>query len=184
MTYTYIEKLALHYDQYQQQKRYCVAPDNGGDMWSTMQNFDYWLKNFEIKVIPVLQFSSHNFDLFEIQYQLNFYKERLGDNIPFIFFAKRGATIEEMKKAGIAHKIKYIRSQIKNDWIHFFAAGWGKHDCSMLANMGENFSVDTIAYYNTVENMQLQLNDWGHFSENKIDCAKQNVIIANEILKT
>lgn len=182
MNASYIEKLAEHYSNNQLHNRYCVAPDVGGNMWDTMKNWDYWHDNYNIEVIPVLQFSNHNFDLYEIQYQLKFYKERIGNRIPFLFFAKRGATVEEMQKSGIIHKIKYIRSQIKNEWIHFFAAGWGKHDCLLLSKMGDNFSVDTINYYQAAEIPQRNLTEWGYFSEDKIECALHNVELANKIM--
>lgn len=182
MSANYIEKLAEHYNKYKGDCIYCVAPDVGGNMFETMKNWDYWHANYDIKVHPVLQFSNHTFDLSQIQYQLKFYKERLGESIPFLFFAKRGATVEEMFKYGIHHKIKYIRSQIKNEWIHFFASGWGKHDCMLLSKMGDNFSVDTINYYQAAEIPQRNLTEWGYFSENKIENAIHNANLANQIL--
>lgn len=179
----YIENLAEHYHQNFDENRFFVAPDQGGSPRDTMRNFDYWHDNFQIEVVPVLQFTSRFFDLRELQYQISFYKERLGHEIPFIAFAKRGATIEEMQRYGVMQKVKYLRSQIKNQWVHFFAAGWGKHDCLLLSKMGEKFSVDTINYYQAAEIPQRNLTEWGVFFENKVEAAKHNAELANKILQ-
>jgi len=182
MSNDYIDKLAEHYLKYKTDDNiYCVAPDKSGDYKTTIKQFEYYLSKYEYNISPVLQFPNHGFDWFTLKKQIDYYESTLKE-VPFIFFAKRGATATELQEADIIDKIQFIRKKLNTKWIHFFAAGWGKHEVFNFSKFDKNISIDTINYYQAAQTMQRNINDWGWGCGDKIKNSLFNVKLANKIM--
>ena len=181
MSYKYIENLAIHYSEYDHEKRYLAAPDVGGNMWETMKNFEYYITQYSNNVQPVLHYTSPYWDFSELKYQLDFYKERINDK-KFIFSGKGRANVELMKKYGAKHKINLIQKILKNHWLHIFGIGWGVHDCRELAKFGKSFSIDTINYYQAAEVLSRNANEWDNYETDRVKAAIINASKANNLL--
>ena len=182
MSPEYIDKLGEHYLKYKTDKNiFCVAPDKGGDYKTTIKQLEYYLSKFEYNVSPVLQFSGHDFNWIELKYQIEYYKDNL-PNIEFIFFAKRGAYSFELKEVEIVKKIDYIFEKLNCNWIHFFAAGWGKNEVKEFSKFSKNISIDTINYYQSAMVFNKNLSDWGWGCSDKIKNALYNVELANKLM--
>lgn len=182
MTNNYINNLAIHYAKYKTNNNIiCVAPDRGGDYKTTIKQFEYYLTNYEYNISPVLQFSGHDFNWYELKFQIEYYKQNL-KNVEFIFFAKRGAYSYELKDVEITKKIEYVLKELECKWIHFFAAGWGINEVKQFANFHKYISIDTINYYQAAVDYTKNLSEWGWACSDKIKNAQYNVQIANKIM--
>lgn len=177
----YMVKLAKHYQEHGQFERYfCAAPDVSKNPKKSMSNFLFWKNEGFPKVYPVLQFESRGFNWYSIEKQMDFYLSYLQE-IPFLFFAKRGSTAIECVNYKLNEKLEAIKQKYGVKWIHIFAGGWNKTDVATFSTVDSLDSIDSIAYYDRAKHDGNNYKDWGIMKGSMEVNAIANAHLVNQI---
>jgi len=141
----YLQQLAEHYRNHGKQKNvYCIAPDVFKNSHKSIRQYKEFIARYpDIKVVPVLQFSSTSIDLFNAKKQIDEYSRYSKSGMICISNNKFNSRkqYEELK-----YIVKKIRLKFKNVWIHVLGAGYSHNNVKDWIELGVN-SVDSISYY-------------------------------------
>lgn len=164
----YMQRLNTYYKKFARENTYCAAPDVFLNPFETVSNFQFWkLKNYH-PVCPVLQ-SSKRYDIKDILWQIDEYESE------FWFFSNPSLTGRQAQ--GKYRLLKQMCEKIRSmggKWIHCLGAGWNLQDIKDWWQLGLFDSMDSIAYYTSVQNNEYWTTNNDVF---------ENARLANDICK-
>lgn len=155
MDAVYMEKLAAHYEQFQGERIYAVAPDEFLNPKQTLKNWEYWHAcGYPADVVPVLQCTRKGtYDWKAIQEQALVYKEYSPD---FICFSNPGLRCLE-KTELLREMMSRVRRITGAKHLHNLGAGWDIQDICAWRDSGIFDSIDSISYYTEKRDKQTAL---------------------------
>lgn len=137
----YVNNLSI---KKQCEKVFCIAPDKFLNSQQSMYNFFKWRQKGFTDVVPVLQASKKGVvDCKDLMRQADFYSKFTKT----IFFSNPGLRGEDAKMYHLNQVFKYMKEELKVDWIHILGAGWSSQDIKDWQAVGYYDSMDSIAYY-------------------------------------
>ncbi len=141
----YISKLAKHYKKYGNQANvFCIAPDVFKNSTQSIKQYEEFIgRHKEIKVAPVIQFTSSHIDLFSIKKQIATY-QKITNSRMFCISNNKFDAVKQFKE------LKFIVDEIKrkngNILIHVLGAGYSHNNVKDWMKTGVD-SIDSISYY-------------------------------------
>lgn len=162
MDLSYMQDLSGHYARNNFHEHiYCVAPDEFLNPYNTLKNLEKWLANsLYSKVCVVFQCKQKRVvDKASILFLLEQYEDLPHDR-RIAFFSN--PSLNGRQALQQQNEISYCLDAIKErgyGWIHNLGAGWNVDDIQSWSRIANFESMDSIAYYTSVQQKEFWTNE-------------------------